>query len=78
MRGERCQVLRSAFYGTDDPAHEVGSEYQGVSDRESRGFAKPQKAARRKTSYLDGANANRDVDSDATTGSAEADKTLGH
>jgi len=31
-----------------------------------------------KTSYLDGANPNRDVDLDVTLGSAEADKTLGH
>ena len=34
--------------------------------------------ARRKTSYLDGPNLNRDVDLGVTTGSAEADKTLGH
>jgi hypothetical protein len=34
--------------------------------------------ARRKTSYLDGAALNREVDLDVTPGSAEADKTLGH
>jgi hypothetical protein len=34
--------------------------------------------ARRKISYLDAANLNRDVDFDGPAGSAEADKTLGH
>ena len=41
-------------------------------------FNRAAERARRKTSYLDGANLNRDVDLDVTLGSAEADKTLGH